>query len=246
MSDEKAVTGLPKIEGMDELSELALNLHWCSNHASDGIWESLDSELWQTTQNPWVILLTVSPEKIQSLLATPEFRQRVQDCMRHNRKSFAEDAWFQKKYPGSALSLVAYFSMEFMFTEALPIYSGGLGNVAGDQMKAASNLGVPVAGIGLLYGQGYFRQDFDADGNQQALYPGQRSWPTAHPATAEGQWRMAEIAAPVTRIEDMASLLGGLRWEEQTLPSRCQRLRQYGSAARHHQRTLWRRCRDAA
>ena len=64
-----------------------------------------------------------------------------------------------KKYPGDGLSLVAYFSMEFMLTEALPIYSGGLGNVAGDQMKAASNLGVPVAGIGLLYGQGYFRQD---------------------------------------------------------------------------------------
>ncbi len=82
MSDEKAVTGLPKIEGMDELGELALNLHWCWNHASDEIWESLDSELWQTTQNPWVILLTVSREKIRSLLATPEFRQRLQDLLR--------------------------------------------------------------------------------------------------------------------------------------------------------------------
>ena len=202
MSDEKAVTGLPKIEGMDELSELALNLHWCSNHASDGIWESLDSELWQTTQNPWVILLTVSPEKIQSLLATPEFRQRVQDCMRHNRKSFAEDAWFQKKYPGSALSLVAYFSMEFMLTEALPIYSGGLGNVAGDQMKAASNLGVPVAGIGLLYGQGYFRQDFDADGNQQALYPvndpGQL--PIQPLRKANGEWLRLQLQLPGSKI----------------------------------------------
>ena len=132
---------------------LALNLHWSWNHASDEIWESLDAELWQTTQNPWVILRTVSRAKIQALLANPDFRQRLESCQRHNQKIFTEDAWFQKKHSGSALSLVAYFSMEFMLTEALPIYSGGLGNVAGDQMKAASNLGVPVVGIGLLYGQ---------------------------------------------------------------------------------------------
>jgi len=138
-----------------------LNLHWSWNHASDEIWESLDSEVWQTTQNPWVILRTVSREKIQSLLANPDFRQRLQSCQRHNHKSFTEEAWFQKKYPGSILSLVAYFSMEFMLTKALPIYSGRLGNAAGDQMKAASNLGVPVVGVGLLYGQGYFRQNFD-------------------------------------------------------------------------------------
>lgn len=202
MSAEKTITSWPNMEGMDELSELALNLHWCWNHASDGIWESLDSELWQTTQNPWVILLTVSKEKIQSLLATPEFRQRLQDCLRHNRRSFAEDAWFQKKYPGAALSLVAYFSMEFMLTEALPIYSGGLGNVAGDQMKAASNLGVPVVGIGLLYGQGYFRQDFDSDGNQQALYPvndpGQL--PIRPLREANGEWLRIEIQLAGSKI----------------------------------------------
>jgi len=61
--------------------------------------------------------------------------------------------------------------MEFMLSEALPIYSGGLGNVAGDQLKAASNLGVPVVGVGLLYLQGYFRQEIDAQGQQQAFYP---------------------------------------------------------------------------
>ena len=65
MSDERTLTSRPKIEGMDELAELALNLHWSWNHASDELWESLDSELWQTTQNPWVILRTVSRERIQ-------------------------------------------------------------------------------------------------------------------------------------------------------------------------------------
>ena len=152
-------------------SELALNLHWCWNHASDEIWQSLDAELWESTQNPWVILLTVSREKISSPAGNTRLSSASAGLSAPQHKSFSEEGWFQKNYSGAGLSLVAYFSMEFMLTEALPIYSGGLGNVAGDQMKAASNLGVPVVGIGLLYGQGYFRQDFDADGNQQALYP---------------------------------------------------------------------------
>ena len=81
------------------------------------------------------------------------------------------EGWFQKAHPASGLSAVAYFSMEFMLSEALPIYSGGLGNVAGDQLKTSSSLGVPVVGVGLLYQQGYFRQEIDARGQQQALYP---------------------------------------------------------------------------
>ena len=185
---------------MDALAELALNLHWSWNHASDEIWESLDSELWQTTQNPWLILRTVSKEKIKSLLAAPEFRQRIQERLRQNHES--ADTWFQQKHPGSALSSVAYFSMEFMLTEALPIYSGGLGNVAGDQMKAASDLGVPVVGIGLLYGQGYFRQAFDLDGNQQALYPvndpGQL--PIRPLRDANGEWLRLQIQLPESKI----------------------------------------------
>jgi starch phosphorylase len=202
LSNEKTVTGWPKVEGMDELAELALNLHWSWNHRSDEIWESLDSELWQSTQNPWVILRTVSREKIRSLLATPDFRQRLEKCQRHNHKHFTEEAWFQKKYPGAALSLVAYFSMEFMLTEALPIYSGGLGNVAGDQMKAASNLGVPVVGIGLLYGQGYFRQDFDLDGNQQALFPvnDPDQLPIRPLRQTNGEWLRFQIQLPGSKL----------------------------------------------
>jgi glycogen phosphorylase len=197
-----ASTGWPKIEGMDELAELALNLHWSWNHASDEIWESLDSELWQTTQNPWVILRTVSRAKIQSLLANPDFRQRLESCQRHNHRSFTEEAWFQKKYPGSELSLVAYFSMEFMLTEALPIYSGGLGNVAGDQMKAASSLGVPVVGIGLLYGQGYFRQNFDLEGNQQALFPvnDPDQLPIRPLRQTNGEWLRFQIQLPGSKL----------------------------------------------
>jgi glycogen phosphorylase len=185
---------------MDALAELALNLHWSWNHGSDEIWESLDSELWEATQNPWLILRTVSKEKIKSLLAAPELRQRIQELLLQNHES--ADTWFQQKHPGAALSSVAYFSMEFMLTEALPIYSGGLGNVAGDQMKAASDLGVPVAGIGLLYGQGYFRQAFDLEGNQQALYPvndpGQL--PIRPLRQANGEWLRLQIQLPDSKI----------------------------------------------
>jgi starch phosphorylase len=164
------VEGLPPL-GIDALRELALNLHWSWNHMADPLWEALDSYLWKTTQNPWVILQTVSRDRIEGLLATPDFQERLSALLDHKHRFFWADAWFQKTYPGAALSAIAYFSMEFMLTEALPIYSGGLGNVAGDQMKAASDLGVPVIGVGLLWGQGYFRQDFDGDGNQRALYP---------------------------------------------------------------------------
>jgi starch phosphorylase len=171
LNDPKAPSDLFKVDGIDALVELALNLHWSWNHAADELWKGLDKELWATTQNPWVILRTVSHEKIKAALGDVEFRGRLDSLLQRNRESYQADAWFQHKHPDKALTTVAYFSMEFMLSEALPIYSGGLGNVAGDQIKAASDLGVPVVGVGLLYGQGYFRQDFDSEGRQQALYP---------------------------------------------------------------------------
>ncbi|HEU5340973.1 alpha-glucan family phosphorylase [Edaphobacter sp.] len=202
MSDPNAFTIWPKIEGIDALAELALNLRWSWNHAADELWEDLDSELWEATRNPWVILRTVSKDKIKSLLGQPQFRKRVDDLLRQNRESFRVDAWFQKKHPEAALTSVVYFSMEFMLSEALPIYSGGLGNVAGDQMKAASDLGVPVTGVGLLWGQGYFRQDFDSEGRQRALYPvndpGQLPiWPLRR---ANGEWLRFQIQLPGSKI----------------------------------------------
>ena len=155
----------------DPLTDLALDLRWSFNHSADRLWQQLDPELWELTHNPWVLLQTVSREKLQSVTADPSFQRLLTDL--HLERSLAEksEAWFQKAHPHSGISTIAYFSMEFMLSEALPIYSGGLGNVAGDQLKAASNLGVPVTGIGLLYQQGYFRQEIDAQGHQQALYP---------------------------------------------------------------------------
>jgi len=160
-----------KIAGYDQLAMLALDMRWSWNHASDSLWRKLDAELWELTHNPWAVLQTVAHAQIETILADPQYRQEVDRLLEIQQRTLTSTAWFQEHYATSTLKCVAYFSMEFMLSEALPIYSGGLGNVAGDQLKAASDLGVPVIGIGLLYQQGYFRQVIDKDGTQQALYP---------------------------------------------------------------------------
>ena len=204
MSDQTRVSHpiynfLPtEIEGFDSLAELALNMRWSWNHATDEVWRQLDPILWEITHNPWVVLQTVSRDQIERVLADSGFRKNVDALVQARRQALEAPAWFQQKHPQASLTCVAYFSMEFMLSEALPIYSGGLGNVAGDQLKAASDLGVPVAGVGLLYQQGYFRQVIDKNGEQQALYP--YNDPGQLPITplrqTNGEWLRLEIALP--------------------------------------------------
>ena len=186
------------VEGFDSLAELALNMRCSWNHATDEVWRQLDPALWELTQNPWVVLQTVSRDKLQRLLADPAFRKKVDALVQTRRQAAEAPAWFQQHHAQAPLTCVAYFSMEFMLSEALPIYSGGLGNVAGDQLKAASDLGVPVVGLGLLFSQGYFRQVIDKNGAQQALFP--RNDPEKLPITPlrrpNGEWLRFEIAVP--------------------------------------------------
>ncbi|MGA3015451.1 MAG: DUF3417 domain-containing protein, partial [Bacteroidales bacterium] len=160
-----------EVEGFDSLAELALDMKMYWNHSADEVWRQLDPALWELTYNPWVVLQTVSRDRIELLSADPVFRRKVEDLLQNKRREEELPAWFQKNHAETSLTSVAYFSMEFMLSEALPIYSGGLGNVAGDQLKTASDLGVPVIGVGLLYQQGYFRQVIDKDGAQKALFP---------------------------------------------------------------------------
>jgi len=157
--------------GIEALTQLALDLRWSWHRGTDELWAQLDPELWALTHNPWAVLQTVSPRRVEELLARPDDRRRVADLIDQRHRYSTSPAWFQQAHAQSPLTRVAYFSMEFALSEALPIYSGGLGNVAGDQLKAASDLGVPVIGVGILYQQGYFRQVIGADGSQQALYP---------------------------------------------------------------------------
>jgi starch phosphorylase len=184
------------------LGDLALDLRWSWNHAADELWHRLDPDLWALTHNAWVILQTVSRERLTACLDDGAFRQKLEDTLRYYEHHNTRSHWFEAKYPNPTITAVAYFSMEFMLSDSLPIYSGGLGNVAGDQLKAASDLGVPVYGVGLLYQQGYFRQHIDAEGHQEALYPyndpGQL--PIAPLRHRNGEWLRLSIALASTRL----------------------------------------------
>ena len=186
------------VEGFESLVDLALDMRWSWSHATDEVWRELDPVLWDLTHHPSDVLQTVSREKLRNALADPAFRKKIDALVQSKKRAEDAPAWFQQSHPQSPLNCVAYFSMEFMLSEALPIYSGGLGNVAGDQLKAASDLGVPVVGVGLLYQQGYFRQVIDRDGQQQALYP--YNDPGQLPITPlrkpNGEWLRLEIPLP--------------------------------------------------
>jgi starch phosphorylase len=160
-----------EIDGFEQLASLAMDLRWSWNDTADDLWEALDPALWEQSRNPWLILQTVSGEQLQRQLNSPSYRARLDDLIRAQEEEDAEVSWMKKTHPDTSLKTVAYFSMEFMLSEALPIYVGGLGNVAGDQLKSASDLGVPVVGVGMLYQRGYFRQFIDEYGTQQAYKP---------------------------------------------------------------------------
>jgi glycogen phosphorylase len=186
----------------EALNELALDLRWSYKHSADKIWEQLDPDLWEATHNPWIVLQTVSRQRLASVTADPNFQQLVTQLHREKVTSERSQGWFQRAHPNAGIKTIAYFSMEFMLSEALPIYSGGLGNVAGDQLKAASNLSVPVTAVGLLYQQGYFRQEINRDGRQEALYPfndpGQL--PITPSREANGEWLRLALDFPGVKL----------------------------------------------
>ena len=185
-------------DDLEHLAELALDLRNCWNHTTHALWSAIDPELWEITHNPWVVLQTASRSKLEALQRDPEFGRQIRELVEWQRQHLKSPAWFQHAYSTSPLTCVAYFSMEFGLSEALPIYSGGLGNVAGDYLKAGSDLGVPLIGVGLLYQQGYFRQIIETDGVQQALYP--YNEPGQLPITPvrdkDGAWFRLKIQLP--------------------------------------------------
>jgi glycogen phosphorylase len=106
------------VEGFDSLAELALDLRWSWNHCTDEVWRQLDPALWELTQNPWVVLQTVSKDKLKSVLADSTFQKKLMSCCKPNVWREAP-AWFQKNHPQSPLKCVAYFSMEYMLSAAM-------------------------------------------------------------------------------------------------------------------------------
>jgi starch phosphorylase len=153
------------------LVDLALDLRWSWSHSADTLWERLAPELWEVTGNPWHILQTIAQTRLEEAAADPEFLELLRHHLAARENVLKASSWFEQKYTGAPLGPVAYFSMEFGLSEALPIYSGGLGILAGDFLKAASDLGVPITGVGLLWQQGYFRQALSATGEQMEFFP---------------------------------------------------------------------------
>ncbi len=156
---------------LEVLIELALDLRWTWSHAGDALWQTIAPEIWERTQNPWMLLQNVSIKRLETLVQDPNFLSKLAELKRERTQYYSQEGWFQCEYPDCQLGAIAYFSMEYGLGEALPIYAGGLGILAGDLLKSASDLNLPLVGVGLLYQQGYFRQLLDVQGAQQAFYP---------------------------------------------------------------------------
>jgi len=180
------------------LRDLALDLRWTWSHEADALWARVDDEFWQRWGNPWTILDNVSAARLDELAADPDFVSHLYQLVLARRAYLADRGWFADMPAGAALSGVAYFSMEFGLGSALPLYAGGLGVLAGDFLKAASDQGIPVIGIGLLYQEGYFHQMIDADGRQVEAFPynDPSSMPVEPARTAEGAWLHIPVELP--------------------------------------------------
>jgi starch phosphorylase len=180
------------------LRVLALDLRWTWSHEHDAFWERIDPRLWRRTRNPWSVLQSASARRLERLAADVAFRQQLADLMAARQNHVERPGWFVTSHGRAALGGVAYLSMEFGLGAALPLYAGGLGILAGDFLKTASDLDVPVVGIGLLYQEGYFRQMIDAEGMQQELYPNNdpAMMPVEPVLLGEGGWLRIRLRLP--------------------------------------------------
>lgn len=162
---------LPDVIG--RLSELAYNLVWSWIPGATELFEQIDRKLWSASNhNPILLLLEASQNRLDEVANSSEFLNRYTEVLQEFDEYMSEDAqtWYRKNHPDKGNQTIAYFSAEFGIHESLPIYSGGLGVLSGDHLKEASDMGLPLVGIGFLYPQGYFRQQLDASGWQHAQY----------------------------------------------------------------------------
>jgi starch phosphorylase len=195
------------------LRELAYNLWWTWNLDAIDLFRRLDRDLWETTgHNPVAMLGLVKQQRLEEAVADEGFMSqlmRVYQALNHYLSS--RDTWYQRHYGDRTTHpRIAYFSAEYGLTEALPVYSGGLGVLAGDHLKSASDLGLPLVGVGLLYQEGYFRQYLNADGWQQESYPVNDFYTMpvqlergrdGQPVTVEVQYPGRPVVAQVWRVQ---------------------------------------------
>ena len=186
---------------LEPLRELALNLWWTWDREALGLFRHLDTELWEKTyHNPVAMLGQISQEQLDATAKDSVFLARL-DVIHKKFKEYHNTAsWFETNHNDETLHplKIAYFSMEYGLTECMPLYSGGLGVLAGDHLKSTSYLGLPFVAVGLLYQHGYFRQTLTADGWQMADYPTNDFYnmPIQPAKCADGTPLLVEVAYP--------------------------------------------------
>ena len=160
------VPSLP--ESLAPLEELAYNLHWSWDPETVDLFRWLDRSLWETSgHNPVLFLGKIEQERLEASSKDHSFMSYMKRLVERHRSYLSSPSWFERTFEDQRDARFAYFSAEFGIAECLTIYSGGLGMLAGDHLKAASDLGLPLVGVGLLYQRGYFRQYLNQDGWQQ-------------------------------------------------------------------------------
>ena len=161
---------LPKRIG--KLSEIANNLWWSWNTDFLKLFKEIDIDLWENIgKNPVKFLKLISQEKLEKYVNDTEFLKKYDKIVEdYDNYINSKNTWFNKNFPDNKNDLIAYFSAEYGIDQILPIYSGGLGILSGDHLKAASDLGIPLVGIGLLYKNGYFHQAINSQGGQESIY----------------------------------------------------------------------------
>ena len=157
---------------LEPLLDLARNLWWVWNPDAVELFRRLDRKLWEDVyHNPVKMLGSIAQSKLQQAAKDDAFRAHLNRVSAAFKEHLSHPGWFNENHPDKSKMLVAYFSAEFGLHESLPIYSGGLGILAGDHLKSASELGLPLISVGLLYRNGYFQQYLSGDGWQQEAYP---------------------------------------------------------------------------
>ena len=161
---------LPK--SINRLDEIANNLWWSWNSEYLRLLKKIDRDLWETVEkNPVKFLKRVSQERLEMAAKDSSFVKEYEKVLKNYEDYMSsKDTWFSKKYPENKNDLIAYFSAEYGLDETIPIYSGGLGILSGDHLKSASDLGIPLVGVGLLYKNGYFHQKIEGYGIQKSEY----------------------------------------------------------------------------
>ena len=163
------VPSLPS--NLERLRELAYNIYWSWNPDAWELFRRVDRELWrETNHNPIMLLGTISQERLLEISHDDGFLVQMDRVYNKYKEYIDGKTWFNKNYKGFNKVQIAYFSAEFGLTESLQTYSGGLGVLAGDHLKASSDLGIPLAGVGLLYKEGYFQQYLNSEGWQHERY----------------------------------------------------------------------------